>query len=91
MSEETQTQTMVERVARAIAEELTTQGSSLAFSSSIHFGFIAKAAIKAMRDPTAWMISEGESLATMGIGRAEDDEALPRVWRGMIDVALKEK
>lgn len=55
------------------------------------FGGWARAAIEAMRDPLPEMISEGESLASIGIGKPSDDEALPRVWRGVIDAALKEK
>jgi hypothetical protein len=52
---------------------------------------MAMAAIEAMREPSERMIAEGESLASIGIGKPSDDEALPRIWRGMIDAALNEK
>lgn len=51
---------------------------------------LAKTVIKAMREPTEDMRLEGESRATSGIGHAVDDDAVPKVWRGMIDVALKD-
>jgi hypothetical protein len=34
-------------------------------------------------EPTPRMVSEGESAATVGIGKPNDDEAIPRVWRAM--------
>lgn len=38
-------------------------------------------------EPTARMISEGESAASFGIGKPVDDEALPRVWRAMLEAS----
>ena len=35
-------------------------------------------------EPTACMISAGESAASVGIGKCNDDESLPRVWRAML-------
>lgn len=39
------------------------------------------------REPTAEMISAGESAAKVGIGKCEDDEAMPRVYRAMLQAA----
>ena len=76
--------TMIERVARAIDE-------CQEWPAKTYRARMAMAAIEAMREPSERMISEGESLASIGIGKPSDDEALPRVWRGMIDTALNEK
>ena len=38
-------------------------------------------------EPTDLMASEGESAASYGIGKAEDDEAIRRVWRAMLAAA----
>ena len=35
-------------------------------------------------EPTTGMISAGESAASVGIGKCNDDESLPRVWRAML-------
>lgn len=51
---------------------------------------LARAVIEAMREPTARMISEGESAASIGLRKPTDDEGVPRVWRYMIDAALKD-
>lgn len=51
----------------------------------------AVSAIEAMREPTPRMISEMESAASFGIGRPNDDEAVPRVWQWGIDAALNEE
>jgi hypothetical protein len=36
-----------------------------------------------LAEPTPRMVSEGESAASVGIGKPNDDEAIPRVWRAM--------
>jgi hypothetical protein len=48
----------------------------------------ACAAVEAMREPTARMVSEGESVASFGIGKPTDEQAIPNVWRAMIETAL---
>lgn len=35
-------------------------------------------------EPTTGMLSAGESAASVGIGKCNDDESLPRVWRAML-------
>jgi len=49
----------------------------------------AAAALKEIENPTARMISEGESAATVGIGKPVDEEAIPRIWRAMHAAAFK--
>lgn len=56
---------------------------------------IARAAIRAtlehLKDhPSERVICEGESAASIGIGKPSDDEALPRVWKAMLSQALAE-
>jgi hypothetical protein len=41
-------------------------------------------------EPTPRMVSEGESAATVGIGKPNDDEAIPRVWHAMWSSRLGE-
>lgn len=48
----------------------------------------ARRVIEAMREPTERMIVEGESAASVGIGKPTDEHALPRVWQYMIDAAI---
>lgn len=79
---------MIERVARALCESAKMNPDD-AFGGWRHWTDEARAAIRAMRECTERMRLEGESMATFGIGRAIDDEAVPRVWRGMIDAALR--
>jgi hypothetical protein len=55
----------------------------------------ARAAIRAtlegLRDNVSErVISEGESAASIGIGKPSDDEAMPRVWKAMINQAIAE-
>ena len=86
--------TMVEKVARAIGISLG-EGDTPWEKCGSGFKEIctdaARAAIEAMMEPTPRMISEGESAASIGIGKPADDEALPRVWNWMIQAALKEE
>lgn len=77
--------TMIEKVAEAILREQ--QNNRSAFPDNRD---LARAAIEAMIEPTERMIAEGESAASFGIGRPADEEALPRVWKWMIEAALKE-
>jgi hypothetical protein len=87
---------MVEKVARALAsahgEDLDTMVFSLEELRSVPcwqvYASDARAAIAAMREPTSRMVNEGESAASFGIGKPNDDEAVPRVWFWMIDAAL---
>ena len=92
---------MIERVARAIrpeAFEPITEGARTAgmteFLEKCRERGVeqalkrARAAIEAMREPTEAMVASGESAASFGIGKPKDDDAIPRVWRWMIDAAL---
>ncbi|QND42941.1 hypothetical protein HB770_20745 [Rhizobium leguminosarum bv. viciae] len=87
---------MIERVARAIFDVCGIDGVTLPWEKTdqgtrdLHMEW-AKAAIEAMRTPTEAMISEMESAASFGIGKPNDDEAIPRVWQWGIDAALKEQ
>lgn len=83
--------TMIERVARAIAEVAfaeTHEGD--AASEWDRVVPLARAAIQAMREPTDKMIAQMESAASIGIGRPNDEKAIPRLWGWAIDAALSE-
>jgi hypothetical protein len=86
---------LITRVARAIcdAEWCTGHYDSGALSESERgvYGVMARAAIAAMREPTAGMIGEGESAASVYLAKPTNDEGVPHVWRAMIDAALNEK
>lgn len=60
---------MVERVARAIKD-----------AEQMHWNDMARAAIEAMREPTAKMVVIADSSLR---------PISPRIWRAMIDEALK--
>jgi hypothetical protein len=49
-----------------------------------------KAVLEALKEPTPRMISEGESAASVGIGKPADDEAITRVWREMLTAFTRE-
>ena len=92
MSEQ-QTQTMVERVARAIdpgawEDDLSTptRDGVISFHKRRQYScVIARAVIEAMREPTSLMLKEGAA------GSGEDSEATALgAWDAMIDAALAE-
>lgn len=92
---------MVRRVARALCkaagydpdttEDICVHGDPESHYLWAKYRVRARAAIEAMREPTELMISEGESACSLGIGKPCDDEALPRVWRDMVDAALHQR
>jgi len=69
---------MVERVARAIAESNEVWGDDLVK---------ARAAIAAMREPTEAMVNAGSHLYVAGTARGELDYEAETVWKAMIDAA----
>jgi hypothetical protein len=77
---------MVERVARALdaMDEHTPQGG---YSSPAAWRIHARAAIKAMREPTEEMIEEGRQLMNLG-DETLYPEDMREKWQAMIDVAL---
>lgn len=84
--------TMIEKVARALDPSLwrgMDDGMSMPVARQMSLD-AARRAIEAMRAPSDRMISEGESAASIGIGKPRDGAALPRVWASMIDAALNE-
>lgn len=72
-------ETMVERVARAMAKLVTEPGRH-PDSEIVHCTFLARAAIEAMREPT-------QAMSLSGV-HGTDDES--QTWRQMIDAALSE-
>jgi hypothetical protein len=73
---------MVERVARALCEEACDQGRLFAYESP------ARAAITAMREPTANMCRSGG--APDPLERGHSSGISGEVWRSMIDAALEQ-
>lgn len=87
-------ETMVERVARAIYEERgnsyahrTFDANGKAYGKWFAALSSARAAIEAMREADAAMLHAG--MADVGWGDCEESEMLFR-WRSMIDAALSE-
>jgi len=86
---------IVDRVADAVQDVVLAHVQPMPGTKSPYsdwdewFNAIARAAIRAMREPSTAMIREGESAAPFGIGKPSDDEAIPRVWRAMINAALQ--
>lgn len=87
---------MIEGVARAIYEGRNGRGcrpwSRLEMAHKEPYRADARAAVKAMRDPTPKMLGEGFSALVGG-----DDDALDtsvadatKCWRAMIEAALKD-
>lgn len=97
--------TMIEKIARAIADNIEAQGATLAEISGddvtmvdgdLSFKLIARAAVEAMREPTEAMLAETHELV-IGFGGDDgtynihcEDWQAKDVWMTMIDVALKE-
>jgi hypothetical protein len=77
------TSPIIERVKRAIWDVAIDKPSRLDLED------MARAAIKAMREPTEEMLSTG--CVDLGSGGELDNENLSRIWREMIDAALIEK
>lgn len=81
---------MVERVARKLCkadgypENIKFEGKPIWVS----YSDTARMVIESMRKSSARMVIEGESAASIGIGKSSDEEALPRAWHAMIDAAL---
>lgn len=76
-------ESMIERVARALAEE----DGDLYEANAVFWKGMARAAIKAMREPTEAMERAGDIPGwddAVSIGHSAD------VWRAMIDAALSE-
>ena len=82
-----ETETMVERVARAIYAKADPSGKWEARSEmgKGHYIAMARAAIAAMREPTEGMVHAMTALAPTW-----DDETSRRKWSAAIDAALKE-
>ena len=83
---------MVERVARAIVREQAAQrGSGATEDCCLDPGEldVARAAIAAMREPTAGMNQDGIDAYNLAIETSPRD-AMPDAWHAMIDAALEE-
>lgn len=78
---------MVEKVARAMREELDIDWPYRGHESLID---VARAAIAAMRDPSESMVEAGGS-AKYSARRDGVDRRTPAIWQAMIDVALGEE
>ncbi len=75
---------MVERVAQAIAKATNETWAGFSESHKNMHRIRARAAIEAMREPTAEMIEEGR------VGALEiSTNAVVTTWRGMVDRALR--
>lgn len=75
--------TMVEKVARAIADNIN---AALPAGVEIDAHYAARAAIEAMMEPTSWMMNEAVQIAEDQGGNVSGYE----YWQRMIQAALKE-
>lgn len=73
---------MIERVATAISNAMAEHGATPIWSDRM-----ARAAIEAMREPSAEMVKDGLEKPR---GMIDWKEAVAASWRAMIDAALKE-
>jgi len=77
---------LVEEVAKAIRGNF--HGLVKAGLSDETWNDIARAALatvaKALENVTPGMVANGESAASIGIGKPVDDEAIPRIWSAML-------
>lgn len=76
------TQSMIERVARALAENQCGRGAP----PDDNDRSMARAAIEAMRVPTEAMVNAGYD-----VGYSPDPLPTDLVWTAMVDAALKEQ
>lgn len=81
-------ESMIERVARAMREEL---GVDWHYSGHDELVDVARAAIKEMRRPTEWMITIGACHEDQDHHIFDEGHIAQEVWAAMIDAALEPK